>query len=897
MPIKTVVEEIVTVFSGDSKNLDRTLKHIVNASTQAQRVVQGAVKNIAKTIENAQPKRIIIPGMKLGLPALSRQQSKAGHQISGMMGHYQSMLASGSHPMQAQARAPGRNVGYPLSAYQNAPSLSGAFNGLIKNANKARNVIGTLFTTFNRGLRRMWYDSRMIGQSFQYYFIAPLLGGLTAAIYMFAKFDDKVNSALALFGNKGAGVDKALKDTISGISKNSRSSPDELAEMLKVLSSANYTAGQSAKMLGTIEKFYVASGMTDATRATELLIGSQSALGMRVENNAENLANMTKVASLLARTNQLAVGSIEEFAAALTNRAAGALKMVGKDAEEGLAILAAFAMQDLKGPSAGTQLSIMIRELQRASLAAPKAWEQILGVNVIYDNMGEMKNLGEIIGALSDKFETMNDKQRKQVLTMLKFNDRSQNSISMLIGLSKQIKIFETALRESGATLQDMYDKRMESLMSVLANARNQVVLFAMSIGDLFVPEMKKLRDVLDRMEKAWSKLSDRTKKNIVYVGLAIAAVGGLIAMFATLGAVIAASTTAWTTIAAILTAIGSIPMAGAGTGLAVGASTVAATLGPIAWAVAAITAAVAGLIYLFYGSKGLIAAWNFVASTIMFCTGVLVSAVKIWWSVVSSFFKVVFNDFTQLPKLAQNVMHNLTAIFMGAARIMNVIFYYYLKKVFTTDFWGIVVQGLVGASKLFNGFARIVAGLMTNAFKGIFDSGKDVHKQVSEAMASMLIDMLDIKGGESLGKQIGKIVEDTKKNMVNLLDGTGLEQKLNDQLVDPLAEAEKQVDAVKNTLKSPFNMRFSATGIEAIIAGTGEAFDLVKSHLIDQAVTGGPDLLDKFMGTGLSATINSPEGLGDTNAILSDILTELKSGGVNDRMKENVRIEPMRIL
>ncbi len=898
MTTKTKLEEIVTVFSGDSKGLDRTLKHIVTATSKAQSHIQSSVEKIAQSIENANPGlakqgRIYLPAgqVKRQFPVLPGQRSILSHQMT----QYQTMLKLGKNPY---GRMPTQYFGTPPYANQARTNI---FGSMVSGAKMAMVATGNLVNHFNRGFRRMWYDVRMLGQGFRYYFVAPLLAGLAASVYAFAQFEDKLNRAMSLFGTPGGGMQKALKDTIFGISRDSKSSPNELADMLVVLSSANYTAGQSAKMLGTIEKFYVASAMEDATKATELLLGSQSALGMRVEDTAKNIENLAKVGSLLATANKLASGSIEDFAEALTNKAASGLRMVGKDATEGLAILAAYAMQEVKGAKAGTQFAIMLRELQRTALAFPKQWKNLVGKEAIFDAAGDMQNLSDIVGTLSDRLGSLNDEQKRRMVEALGFNDRSQNAIMMLVGMGKNIKEFEKALRSSGDALEQMYRIRMQGFNTSLVKIRNTILRLAIDIGSLLTPEIEYLSVVIRKVEKFWGSLTERTQKAIIYIGLATVAIGALVGVFVTFGAVAAAISSASGVIMQMFQLLAALSQVSTGIGIGA-AGSVSISLGPVAMAIVGITAAVTGLIYLFYGTKGLIAAWDYISSAAMKAFNVIATGFGLWWHLVSSFTKVIFTDFSKFPKIMENLGHNIGVVFKAIGRIMTSILASALMLVFTKDFWAAIYAGLKGAIGLYAKFFIAVSAMTAQALMGAFTGTAGFIAAVEDSLKAAFDDLGKKIGGESLGDQITRIIKEANSDFTNLLEGTGLEEKLQKSLVDPLQEAGQVVNDVKDTLKQPFNMRFESSGIEAVLAGTGAAFDIAKNHLLQMNA---PEaIFNRFMGADSFATAplqahlgpGSEDGLAETNSILGQILTELKTGGTEKKMEERIKPVPMRV-
>ncbi|MHC4867728.1 MAG: phage tail tape measure protein, partial [Planctomycetota bacterium] len=119
------------------------------------------------------------------------------------------------------------------------------------------------------------------------------------------------------------------------------------------------------------------------------------------------------------------------FSEALTNKAGAALKIVGKDIEEGVAVLAAFADQGLKGAEAGTALNIVMRDMQTKALQNTRAFKQF---NVsVFDAYGKMRNMADILRDIE----------------------------LALIGLSDAIRQYETALKSAADTTVEVADKQL----------------------------------------------------------------------------------------------------------------------------------------------------------------------------------------------------------------------------------------------------------------------------------------------------------------------------------------------------------------------------------------------------------------------------------------------------
>ena len=384
---------------------------------------------------------------------------------------------------------------------------------------------------------------KSVGMKMSLFVTAPLLLLGRSALKSFASFEDAMTQSTAIMGDVSDEMRAKMEDTARGISKRSITSSTDLAKSYYYLASAGLDAAESIGALGKVEQFAVA-GRFDMARATELVMDAQSALGLKSKDVIKNTEGMVRVSDVLVKANTLANASVEQFADALTNKAAASLKLLGKDVEEGVAVLAAFADQGVKGQVAGQRLSIVLRDLQRAVLTQPKVWRD-MGLSV-YDVMGEMLPLADIIGQLETKFSTMSDEEKKSTAMMLGFQDRSFVALQMLIGLSDKIRGYEAALKKAGGTTEKVASKQLKSFNSQMQIAKNQIGGAAKMLGKSLVPYMKALAGHLVKATDWFKGLNQGTRDWIVLGAMLAAAVGPALIIMAQFGHVVIFLSTAF---------------------------------------------------------------------------------------------------------------------------------------------------------------------------------------------------------------------------------------------------------------------------------------------------------------------------------------------------------------
>jgi TP901 family phage tail tape measure protein len=340
---------------------------------------------------------------------------------------------------------------------------------------------------------------------------AAMVGIGVKSVQEFAKFDGALTKSKAIMGELSDTMQNEMSDAAREVAKVTVFSAEQAAESFFFLASAGLSAEASIAALPQVAQFAQA-GMFDMARATDLLTDAQSALGLTVDDASENLKNMAQVSDVLVRANTLANASVEQFSTALTTKAGAALRSLGKDVEEGVAVLAAFADQGIKGELAGTQLAIVLRDLTTKAINNKDAFAE-MGISV-FDSNGEMKNLGDIVGNLEVALAGMSDETQKATLLQLGFSDKSLASLQALLGTSDAIKLYESELRSASGFTRDVAERQLKTFSAQVGLLESAFKDVAIEIGEELTPYLMELIPVLqDLLPVIGQKLADAIKK------------------------------------------------------------------------------------------------------------------------------------------------------------------------------------------------------------------------------------------------------------------------------------------------------------------------------------------------------------------------------------------------
>lgn len=381
----------------------------------------------------------------------------------------------------------------------------------------------TGLTEVQRKVATVGQDLRFLGMQLTSTVTAPLVAVGAVAVKSFASFDAAITKSISIMGKAGDILRPQLEDTAKQISARSITPLRDLGAAYYYLASSGMDAKQSLMSLATVEKFAVA-GAFGLEKATSLLTDSLAALKLKTADYNQNLRNLQRLSDALVRADIVANASTEQFARALTNKAGAAIKMVNKDLEEGIAILAAFAAQGLKGAAAGMALYTFLREIQRSSIRKANIWS-MYGINA-FDQTGTLLKVSTILRQIEKATDNLTDAQKRWMFMQMGFQDKALGVLYQLIGMSDKIDEYEKALRSAAGTTEEVANRQLRSFTNQMKNLWNQIVLVGVEIGQRLVPYIEKLSNLIKRGLQWWWGLSDATKDLVVKWGLFVFGLG-----------------------------------------------------------------------------------------------------------------------------------------------------------------------------------------------------------------------------------------------------------------------------------------------------------------------------------------------------------------------------------
>ncbi len=321
-----------------------------------------------------------------------------------------------------------------------------------------------------------------------------LAGAGIAAVKFAADFEAAMSESIAIMGDVSDALRNDMEKAAREVALTTTFSAKEAAEAYFFLASAGLDAAASVKALPQVAQFAQA-GMFDMALATDLLTDAQSSLGLSSKDVTENMKQMARVSDVLVKAGTLANATVQQFSESLTNKAGVALQKSNQQIETGVAVLAAFAGQGIKGAEAGTQLGIVLRDLKSKGIDNASAFAEM---NIeVFDQQGNMNNLIDIVADMEGALDGMSTAQQVAALKQLGFADKSIQSIQAILGLSDAMGEYERQLLDAAGITEEVAAKQLVNFNAQLSLLKSAFQDVFITVGQLVLPHLTKLAALL----------------------------------------------------------------------------------------------------------------------------------------------------------------------------------------------------------------------------------------------------------------------------------------------------------------------------------------------------------------------------------------------------------------
>lgn len=308
------------------------------------------------------------------------------------------------------------------------------------------------------------------------------------------EFQASLNRSLAIVRDIAPEIRAEMSRTAHAVAYETKFAAKEVAKAWFAMLSSGRNTAEAMKSMPEVALFAQAGDMQDLAEAIRLATGAQAALGMKVKDSEQNLRNLSRVMDVLTQANVDYTATTQQFAEGLTGGFAGTLRMLDKDIEEGVAVLAAFAEKAVVGAEASTQASIALRDLTRKALENAAAFKEA-GIRVY--EFGQVRHTADILKDIEDRFASLTPEGRKAELMFLGVQDKSAKALLTLFGASEAIREVDQALRKSTGIYRDVAGDMLTPMEEAWSRLSASMSMMATSF---FPPLLENFADLIDAL-------------------------------------------------------------------------------------------------------------------------------------------------------------------------------------------------------------------------------------------------------------------------------------------------------------------------------------------------------------------------------------------------------------
>ncbi len=419
----------------------------------------------------------------------------------------------------------------------------------------------------------------------------PLVAAGVKSLKLFAGFEEgikRVGGAAGLSATEMKVMSKAAMD----LSKNLGQSPEKMVGTFGALIRGGFTlqqvldgAGESAAKLATV-------GEVDTDVAAETVVKILNVFkadGLSAAQAVDTLASA-------ADASVISIGDMIQTLSQGGNTAASA----GNSFKEFGAMAAMLGQAGIMGSDAGTSIKSFYSRLTDPK---PRAKLEAL-VGSIADVKGNLLPIRDIMEKLNKQFASMPNAQKLGVLTKIFGTDASRAALVFATNGAKGFDEF-TKKMEEARTVAEKYKMIQDSLSGQWEAFTAGLERVGITIGEILAPRFAQLVGYLNRAFEAFQGLSPGMQEFVVWTLAGVAAAGPMLLIIGKLVPGVIALVQGLTALKAVgVTSITAI--------FGAFRSGLAALMLMNPWLLA-LSAIVAGIVYLFYGSGGFGAAWDYV--------------------------------------------------------------------------------------------------------------------------------------------------------------------------------------------------------------------------------------------------------------------------------------------
>ncbi len=517
-------------------------------------------------------------------------------------------------------------------------------------------------TALGTQMKEIGNKAKAVGSTMTQYLTVPLAAVGAASLKVTADFDSAMSKVKAVSGATGREFEQ-LRNKAKEMGEKTKFSASEAAEAMNYMAMAGWKTSDMLKGISGIMNLAAASG-EDLATTSDIVTDALTAFGLSASESS-HFADVLAATSSNANTNVALMG--ESF-----KTAAPAAAALGYSAEDTSLAIGLMANAGIKGSEAGTSLRAGLLRLASPTAEAKAAMEKY-GITLT-DANGKMLPFKNVMEQLRQKMSGLSETEKTAALTAMFGKNAFSGWAAVVNSSDKDFNKLSGAITNCDGVAQKMADEMNNNLGGQLIILKSQLQGIAISIGDTLVPVMRKIVAVVQKVADWFNHLSESQKRWVVYIGVAVAALGPIILIVGALASAIGAIIAVAAPLAAVIGVIAAI-------GATIGALFVIIKNLPNAWKElkesakkwwesmkADLQAFAQFFINIWHAIVGeVVARWNFLKSTVLAI-----------WNGIKSVIQGVVNgikaDISAAVNVILGVWNGLSSLGNFVARVFNTV-------------------------------------------------------------------------------------------------------------------------------------------------------------------------------------------------------------------------------
>ena len=341
-----------------------------------------------------------------------------------------------------------------------------------------------------------------------------------------ATTSDIVTDALTAFGLK-AEDSGHFADILAAASSNANTNVHMMGETFKYVAPVAGALGLSAEDVSEAIGLMANSGIKASQAGTSLRAG----LSRLVKPTEEMQSVMLSLGLATSETfDEIDSGKIEKA----EDKASKATRDVEKAQIAYNSAVEKYGPESAKAETALLNLEQKKSNLETATrnLTAAQEGESktvYSGSLILTDAEGNMRTMDDAVRVLREAFDGLTENEQAEAAATLFGQEAMSGWLALINASPEDVDKLSTAIANADGTAEKMAATMQDNLNGQTEILKSQLEELAISVGDVLMPV---IRDILEKTQSAvdWlNGLDDGTKKNIVTIGLVVAAAAPLL--------------------------------------------------------------------------------------------------------------------------------------------------------------------------------------------------------------------------------------------------------------------------------------------------------------------------------------------------------------------------------